>query len=105
MTLEEFLQLAADGYNRIPVSRVLPADLDTPLSIYLKANLKQQAGTFLFESMQGGERWGRYSIVGLPCDQRIEVCGTSISQISGDEVTQEHQVEDPLLWLEEFQGA
>ncbi len=104
MTLEEFLQLAADGYNRIPVSRVLPADLDTPLSIYLKANLKQQAGTFLFESMQGGERWGRYSIVGLPCDQRIEVCGTSISQISGDEVTQEHQVEDPLLWLEEFQN-
>jgi len=104
MTLEEFLQLAADGYNRIPVSRVLPADLDTPLSIYLKANLKQQAGTFLFESMQGGERWGRYSIVGLPCDKRIEVRETSVSQISGNDVTQEHQVEDPLLWLEEFQN-
>lgn len=104
MTLEEFLQLEADGYNRIPVSRVLPADLDTPLSIYLKATLRQQRGTFLFESMHGGERWGRYSIVGLPCDERIEVRGNTIRQMSGNDVTNEHLVDDPLRWLEEFQN-
>ena len=104
MTLEEFLQLEADGYNRIPVSRVLPADLDTPLSIYLKATLTQQRGTFLFESMHGGERWGRYSIVGLPCDERIEVRGNTIRQMSGNDVTNEHLVDDPLRWLEEFQN-
>ena len=60
MTEAEFKQLAAQGYNRIPVTLETFADLDTPLSIYLK--LANEPYTYLLESVQGGERFGRYSI-------------------------------------------
>ena len=65
MTREEFDALAAKGYNRIPMMREVLADLDTPLSTYLK--LADGPYSYLFESVQGGEKWGRYSIIGLPC--------------------------------------
>ncbi|MEN9481930.1 MAG: hypothetical protein RLZZ298_3325, partial [Pseudomonadota bacterium] len=60
MTETEFNALAAQGYNRIPVTLETFADLDTPLSIYLK--LANAPYTYLLESVQGGERFGRYSI-------------------------------------------
>ena len=62
MTETEFNALAAQGYNRIPVTLETFADLDTPLSIYLK--LANAPFTYLLESVQGGERFGRYSIIG-----------------------------------------
>ena len=64
MTPQEFAALAEQGYNRIPVARQVLADLDTPLSTYLK--LADQPFTYLFESVHGGEKWGRYSMIGLP---------------------------------------
>src|SRR6476619_909202 len=64
-TLEEFQQLAAQG-NLIPVTRKLLADLETPLSAYLK--IRGQGESFLFESVEGGEHLGRYSFVG--CNPR-----------------------------------
>jgi len=64
MTPQHFAELAEAGYNRIPVTRDVLADLDTPLSTYLK--LADMPWTFLLESVQGGEKWGRYSIIGLP---------------------------------------
>ena len=64
MTREEFLRLAAAGYNRIPLACETLADFDTPLSIYLK--LADQPNSYLLESVQGGEKWGRYSMIGLP---------------------------------------
>ena len=73
MTPEQFQSLAAQGYNRIPVMREVLADLDTPLSTYLK--LADAPYSYLLESVQGGEKWGRYSIIGLPCRTRIEVRG------------------------------
>ena len=57
MTREEFLRLAAEGYNRIPMAHETLADFDTPLSIYLK--LADQPNSYLLESVQGGEKWGR----------------------------------------------
>ncbi|MCB1903274.1 MAG: anthranilate synthase component I, partial [Gammaproteobacteria bacterium] len=63
MTPEEFDALAAQGYNRIPLMCEVLADLDTPLSVYLK--LADARYSYLFESVQGGEKWGRYSIIGL----------------------------------------
>ena len=63
MTPNEFDALASAGYNRIPLVRELLADLDTPLSTYLK--LGAGPYSYLFESVQGGEKWGRYSIIGL----------------------------------------
>ena len=60
---EQFAEFARQGYNRIPVALELLADLDTPLSVYLK--VANQPYSYLFESVHGGERWGRYSIIGL----------------------------------------
>ena len=73
MTESQFNQLAAEGYNRIPLVLETFADLDTPLSVYLK--LANRPGTYLLESVVGGERFGRYSFIGLPARTRIVVRG------------------------------
>ena len=71
MTESEFAQLAAKGYTRIPLVLETFADLDTPLSVYLK--LANRPWSYLLESVQGGERFGRYSFIGLPAETRFEV--------------------------------
>ncbi|MCM2970944.1 anthranilate synthase component I [Larsenimonas suaedae] len=100
MTPERFDELAHAGYTRIPVSRDILADLDTPLSTYLK--LANEPWTFLLESVQGGEKWGRYSIIGLPCRERIEVRGFTIRHIIDGHDAGATQVEDPLEWIDTF---
>ena len=69
MTEAEFQRLAAEGFNRVPLVLETFADLDTPLSIYLK--LANEPYTYLLESVQGGERFGRYSFIGLASASRI----------------------------------
>ena len=101
MTLEEFEQLAEQGYNRIPIAREVLADLDTPLSTYLK--LADAPYSYLFESVHGGEKWGRYSIIGLPCFTRIKVFGKRISIENGYESVEDIEVKDPLEWIESYQ--
>jgi anthranilate synthase component I len=76
MTPEQFNYYARQGYNRIPVCREVLADLDTPLSAYLK--LADDSYSYLFESVHGGEQWGRYSIIGLPCKTLVKVIGNEI---------------------------
>lgn len=102
MTPEHFAELANAGYNRIPVAREVLADLDTPLSTYLK--LANEPWTFLFESVQGGEKWGRYSIIGLPCRERIEVSGHSVRHLRDGQTLGVTEVDDPLAWIEAFQA-
>ena len=70
MTETEFLALGRAGFNRVPLQLETFADLDTPLSIYLK--LANRPGSYLLESVIGGERFGRYSIVGLPAREQLE---------------------------------
>ena len=77
ISLEQFNAYAAAGYNRIPVAREVLSDLDTPLSVYLK--LADGPYAYLFESVQGGENWGRHSIIGLPCRRCFWRGGTSMS--------------------------
>lgn len=103
MTQEEFLQLAAQGYNRIPVSRATLADFDTPLSIYLK--LADAPWSYLLESVQGGEKWGRYSIIGLPCRTRLQVSGHQAQVITDGQVVQDVQTADPLAFVEEYKAG
>ena len=62
-TLNQFEQLTTAGYNLIPVYRQRLADTDTPLSVF--ARLKAHKLAYLFESVEGGENWARYSIIGL----------------------------------------
>ncbi|HBZ30754.1 MAG TPA: anthranilate synthase component I [Nitrosomonas nitrosa] len=81
MTQSEFNDLAAQGYNRIPLVLETFADLDTPLSVYLK--LANQPYSYLLESVLGGERFGRYSVIGLPAKTRLEAYGNEIEIIGG----------------------
>lgn len=101
MTPEQFSAYAAQGFNRIPVTRQVLADLDTPLTTYLK--LANAPYSSLFESVQGGEKWGRYSIISLPAKQILSIRGeTATVYMSGEEV-ERHQVADPLEFVTEFQ--
>jgi len=100
MTESEFNRLAAAGYNRVPLVLETYADLDTPLSIYLK--LANQPQTYLLESVVGGERHGRYSFIGLAARTRIEVRGYDcIEIVDGREIARE-RAEDPLTFVEKY---
>jgi len=102
MTPEQFNALAAKRYNRIPLMREILADLDTPLSAYLK--LADGPYSYLFESVQGGEKWGRYSIIGLPCRTLMRVRGTTIEIEKDGEVIETVEADDPLAFIEDFQS-
>lgn len=102
MTQEEFLRLAAQGYNRIPLARETLADFDTPLSIYLK--LADAPYSYLLESVQGGEKWGRFSIIGLPSRTRLRVDGKRVRVITDERVVEDLDVDDPLAFVESFKA-
>jgi len=102
MTPEQFAAYAGEGYNRIPVHREVFADLDTPLSTYLK--LADAPYSYLLESVQGGEKWGRYSIIGLPARERVRVSGHQVTHESDDGVIESITAEDPLGYIEAFQA-
>jgi anthranilate synthase component 1 len=101
MTEAEFRALAAQGYNRIPLVLESFADLDTPLSLYLK--LAHQRYTFLLESVVGGERFGRYSFIGLPAKIRVRVSGEHVVVEDRGGVIERHSG-NPLAFLREFIG-
>jgi len=100
MTPEQFKHYAQQGYNRIPVSREVLADLDTPLSAYLK--LADGPYSYLFESVHGGEQWGRYSIIGLPCQTIVKITGNHISLEKNGEILETVTHDNPLVWIEQF---
>lgn len=93
------MSLAQQGFNRIPLIRVLQADLDTPLSLYLK--LANQPNSFLLESVVGGERFGRYSFIGLPAQTRIEAFDNKITVRRDGKVIESCQ-EDPIVFAERY---
>ncbi|HYK14134.1 MAG TPA: anthranilate synthase component I [Burkholderiales bacterium] len=100
MTETQFNQLAAEGYNRIPLVLETFADLDTPLSVYLK--LASQPHTYLLESVVGGERFGRYSFIGLAADTRIEVRGYECSEYERGKLKSRARHDDPLRFVEQY---
>ena len=102
MTSEtEFNQLANKGYNRIPLMREVLADFDTPLSTYMK--LCAAPYSYLFESVQGGEKWGRYSIIGLPAKKIITVDGNQITITEKNVILEKYNIDDPLAEIERIQ--
>jgi anthranilate synthase component 1 len=100
MTENEFLALGRAGYNRIPLQLETLADLDTPLSIYLK--LANRPNTYLLESVIGGERFGRYSIVGLPARERLEVTGREVTLSRDGQVVESALHDDPLEYIDAY---
>lgn len=99
MDLKQFNQIKRK-FNRIPLVREVLADLDTPLSTYLK--LADEAYTYLFESVQGGEKWGRYSIIGLACSKRLKVFGRRAMLEVDGEIVSEEETDDPLQFVEDY---
>lgn len=98
MNQTEYDALISAGFSRIPVTRTLLADTETPLSTFSK--LCRAPYSFLFESVEGGEKWSRYSIVGLPATERIAVCGSTILRYRGTELVESHESADPLADIE-----
>lgn len=101
MDQRQFDRLIEAGYNRIPLVREILADFDTPLSTYLK--LAEGSYSFLLESVQGGEKWGRYSIIGVPCRTFLRVNGQRAEVVRDGKVIESDVVTDPLVWIERFQ--
>jgi len=98
----EFKSLAAQGYNRIPLLTEAFADLETPLSLYLKL-----AGgakhSFLLESVVGGERFGRYSFIGLPARTLLRASGFGTEVVTDGRVVETHEG-NPLDFIEAYQA-
>ncbi len=103
LSLEQFQQYAADGYTLIPVVREVLSDLDTPLSVYLK--LADGAHTYLFESVEGGERFARYSIIGLPAHRVYAFAGHTLYVTELGELVDAREVEDPFAEVERLRSA
>ncbi len=103
----QFNQLAAEGYNRIPVTLETFSDLDTPLSIYLK--LANGPYTYLLESVQGGERFGRYSIIGLAAPTRIVVNRHEVLVLTANRIAERENDTNPLdfigAYMKRFRAA
>ena len=99
----DFNKLVKKGYNRIPLMCEVLADLDTPLSTYTK--ICNFPYSYLFESVEGGEKWGRYSIIGLPAKKIISVTGEKIKITENSKLIDEYNTSDPLKEIEKIQQS
>ncbi|NCZ60897.1 MAG: anthranilate synthase component I, partial [Betaproteobacteria bacterium] len=96
MNESEFKALAAQGYDRIALVRECLADLETPLSVYCKLNEPgKRKHSFLLESVEGGERFGRYSFIGVSARTSIRSRDDRVEVMRDDEVIESHRG-DPL---------
>lgn len=94
LTQQQFENFRQQGYNRVPVYKCVSADLDTPLSAWLK--LANGRNTFLLESVVGGSRWGRYSIIGLSADTNYVARGDEITKYVLGEIEESYTCENVL---------
>ena len=104
----EFKSLAGQGYNRIPLMAEAFADLETPLSLYLKLAHSKDGGkfSFLLESVVGGERFGRYSFIGLPARTLLRASGfgaAAVTEVVTDGRVVESSALNPLDFISDYQ--
>jgi len=102
MEKSQFNSLIEKGFNHIPLSREVLVDTDTPLAMYLK--LANNPYSYFLESVQGGEKWGRYSFVGLAAETVIKVNDYDVSIEKNGKLHKQYKVEDPLAWIEDYQS-
>ncbi len=102
MEKSQFNSLVEKGFNHIPLSREVLVDTDTPLALYLK--LANNPYSYFLESVQGGEKWGRYSFVGLAAETVIKVSDYDISIEKNGKLHKQYTVADPLAWIEDYQS-
>ena len=99
ITKEEYNNFKDANFTVLPISRTVSAPGDTPLSLYSK--ISDQKNNFLLESVEGGERWAQYSIIGFGCLDTIKVSGNTIETLI-DGVSNKYKAENPLLAIEEI---
>ncbi len=101
MQYSQFNSLQEEGYNHIPLSREVVVDTDTPLALYLK--LANTPFTYFLESVQGGEKWGRYSFIGLGAETIIKVNEYEVLVEKNGHLQEKFEVQDPLAWIQDYQ--
>ena len=101
MQQSQFNNLVDQGFNHIPLSREVVVDTDTPLALYLK--LANTPFTYFLESVQGGEKWGRYSFIGLSAETIIKVKEYEVFVEKNGHLHQQYKVDDPLAWIQNYQ--
>ncbi len=102
MTPDKFQELASQGFNRIPLVREVLADTETPLSTYLKLGKGQHS--YFFESVQGGEKWGRFSIIGLPSQTILRVTGNKVTVENDGKIVEKVTAENPFDFVTEYKS-
>ena len=102
MEKSQFTDLIKQGFNHIPFSREIVVDTDTALALYLK--LANSPYSYFLESVQGGEKWGRYSFIGLTAETVIKVYDYEVKVEKNGVLVEQHVVEDPLEWIENYQN-
>jgi len=102
MEKSEFTSLIDKGFNHIPFSREVVIDTDTALAMYLK--LANSPYSYFLESVQGGEKWGRYSFIGLTAETVIKVYDYEVRVEKNGVLVDQYEVEDPLAWIDNYQN-
>ena len=102
MEKSQFTDLIEKGFNHIPFSREIFVDTDTALALYLK--LANTPYSYFLESVQGGEKWGRYSFIGLTAETVIKVYDYEVKVEVNGAIEEQYEVEDPLEWIENYQN-
>ena len=103
MQKSQFNNLVKNGFNHIPFSKEVVVDTDTPLALYLK--LANKPFTYFLESVQGGEKWGRYSFIGLAAETVIKVYNYEVRVEKNGQIIEKNDVGDPLAWIEDYQNT
>ena len=102
LSKEQFSIYQSQGYNRIPLVKTCYADLETPLSIYLK--VANSPYSYLLESVEGGENFGRYSIIGMPAKKLIQVRQKTVDIIECGKTIFTENNSDPLGFIDQYLG-
>lgn len=102
MEKSQFADLIKQGFNHIPFSKEIVVDTDTALALYLK--LANTPYSYFLESVQGGEKWGRYSFIGLTAETVIKVYDYEVRVEVNGALEEKYEVEDPLKWIENYQN-
>ena len=97
ITSKEYDELKLEGFNIIPLIKEIDSDSDSPTSLY--SRIKDKRNSFLLESIEGGEKWAQYSIIGLDCKDTIKITGNKI-EIKNNEATTILESKDPLNELD-----
>ncbi|SMN12175.1 Anthranilate synthase, aminase component [uncultured Candidatus Thioglobus sp.] len=97
-----FNKYIEEGYNHIPVYQTVSIDRNEDAALNLYLRLANNAYSYLLESVEGGAKWGRYSVVGLKADTLIKVFDYDISIEQQGNILETHTVADPLIWIEQY---